>query len=70
MSNGCFNCGKRPLSVLFTLAGRTAAILDVAINVICYAQKRLRSAKQGNHLPAFSIPINMSIQLIKKLARC
>ena len=25
-------------------------ILDVAINVICYGQKRLRNAKQGNHL--------------------
>ena len=28
-----FALQKRPLSVLFTLAGRTAAILDVAINV-------------------------------------
>ena len=29
-----FALKKRPLSVLFTLAGRTAAILDVAINVM------------------------------------
>ena len=43
-----FALQKRLLSVLFTQAGRTAAILDVAINVM--RRKRLRSAKQGNHL--------------------
>ena len=30
-----FALQKRPLSVLFTLAGRTAAILDVAILMLC-----------------------------------
>ena len=43
-----FALQKRLLSVLFTQAGRTAAILDVAINIM--RRKRLRSAKQGNHL--------------------
>ena len=43
-----FTLQKRLLSVLFTQAGRTASILDVAINVM--RRKRLRSAKQGNHL--------------------
>ena len=44
-----FALQKRLLSVLFTQAGRTAAILDVAINVM-RRLLRLRSAKQGNHL--------------------
>ena len=57
-----FALQKRPLSVLFTLAGRTAAILDIAINVM----RRKGCAVQNKGITLTEINIHRSRKTRKR----